>query len=330
MKISRELKIGLFALLVVLGFLLGVNFLKGKNIFRKHRTFYAIYNEVDGLGRGAKITIHGFAVGKVEQVSFENAHSGRLLVQMTIYDKIEIPSNTVARIHSLDLLGTKNIELLLGNAATLAKNGDTLTSKMSSSLQQEVSQQVLPLKVKAENLMTSLDTALSIVQSVFNETTLQNLELSFASIRRTLYNLERTSLGLDTLVTGKRKSIERIILNLESLTQTFRSNETNINRILSNFSSISDTLAKANVGQTLRDVNHAVLQVNEAVEKINSGQGSAALLLNDPKLYNNLETASKQLNQLLEDFKLHPNRYINISVFPLSKKRMQYQEPQAK
>jgi phospholipid/cholesterol/gamma-HCH transport system substrate-binding protein len=327
MKIGREIRIGVFGIVTLTLFIIGVNFIKGKDLFHRHRTFYAVYDATAGIQDAAPVLISGLSVGKVTAMRFVSDHSSKVLLELTIYNPVFIPSNSVARIFSLDLLGTKNVEIVLGDSKTSAESGDTLTGGSQMSLTEEVNQQVAPIKAKAENLLSSLDTMVTVLQSVFNSETRKNINASFISIRSTLNNLESTSYNLDTLVYGQRKRMERIMFNIESITANIRENDKNISNILNNFSLISDTLAKANIAGTLANVNSVLMRVAAITEKIDTGGGTLGLLLNDQKLYENLNKSASQLDLLIEDMKLNPYRYVNFSVFPPSKKRMEYTEP---
>ncbi len=327
MKIRREVKIGVFSVSVILLFVLGLNFIKGREIFRRHRTFYARYEHVAGLVSAASVSVNGLSIGKVSEVRFAGDSSNDIMVEMIIYDDLRIPSNSVARIFTPDILGTKSIEIVLGNSPVVAESGDTLVSEMQASLSEEVSQQVAPLKRKAEDLMGSIDTMITVVRSVFNTNTRENLNASFEHIRQTIFALEHTTYNIDTLVYGQRTRLERIFFNIESISENLRQNNEKITNIIDNFSAISDTVAKANLSKTLADLQTSVTGISMAMEKINNGEGSMGLLLNDKKLYTDLESASSELNKLVSDMKLNPHRYLNFSVFPPGAKRMQYKEP---
>ncbi len=327
MKISREVKLGVFGLLTITLFIIGINYIKGKDLFHRHRTLYAIYDATSDIQDAAAVSVNGLSVGKVTDMRFLNEKSSKILIELTIYNSIFIPSNSVARIFSLDLLGTKNIEIVFGDSKTGAQDGDTLVGGSQMSLTEEVNKQVAPIKEKAENLLSSLDTMVTVLHSVFNSETRKNINASFISIRTTLNSLENTSFNLDTLVYGQRKRLERIMFNIESITENFRKNDENISNILTNFSLLSDTLARANIAGTLSNVNKVLAQVASITVKIDNGQGSLGLLLNDKKLYDHLDKSAAQLNSLIEDMKLNPYRYVNFSVFPPAKKRMEYSEP---
>jgi len=323
-KISREIKIGVFGIVTLTLFIIGVNYIKGKDIFKRNRTFYAVYDATSGIQDAAPVSINGLNVGKVTDMRFVTGNSAKILLEFTISNPISIPSNSVARIYSLDLLGTKNIEIVFGDSKTEAKDGDTLIGGSQISLSDEVNRQVAPIKLKAENLLSSLDTMVTVLHTVFNPETRRNLIASFESIHTTLSNLENTTYNLDTLVYGQRKRLERIMFNVESITENFRKNDDNISNILANFSKISDTLARANLAGTLANVNSVLNRMDAITKKIDNGQGSIGLLINDKKLYDNLDKSAAQLNSLITDMKLNPYRYVNFSVFPPSKKRMGY------
>lgn len=327
MKIKREVRLGLFGIVTVSLFVISVNFLKGKDLLNRSRTFYAVYDATSGIQDAAPVSVNGLNVGKVTDMRFVAPNSNKILLELTVSNSVYIPSNSVARIFSLDLLGTKNVEIVFGDSKTEAMDGDTLIGGVQLSLTEEVNKQVAPIKLKAENLLSSLDTMVTVLQSVFNSETRMNINASFASIRTTLSNLESTSFNMDTLVYGQRKRLERIMFNIESITGNFRENDKNISNILTNFALLSDTLAKANLAGTLANVNNVLSRVDAITTKIDNGQGSLGLLVNDQKLYENLNKSAAQLNALIEDMKLNPYRYVNFSVFAPSKKRMEYAPP---
>jgi phospholipid/cholesterol/gamma-HCH transport system substrate-binding protein len=329
MKLKREYKIGIYAIIVLVTFILGVNFIKGRDIFRKHRKFYAVYTDIGGLVEASTITINGLNVGNVSDIHFTDDTSGNVLVELTLYKSIDVPKNSVARITS-DLLGTKTIQLVLGDSKEIAKSGDTIIAQIQASLQEEVNRQVAPIKRKAEDLILSIDTLIVTVRAVFDKQARENLSLSFQHIRQTIANLEHTTYNLDTLVYGQRNRFERILFNIESITGNIRENGDKIDHVIANFEAISDTLARTNVKKTLDDVDVAILNFSAVMQKVNSGEGSLGMLVNDKKLYSSLENSSKELNFLIGDIKLNPHRYLNFSVFPPGAKRMQYSEPASK
>ena len=327
MKIKREVKIGVIVTVALALLFWGFNFLRGKNVFTQQREFYAVYEQIDGLTEANPVLVNGFKVGQVDKMYFLSPTDGRIVVRIAMYNDIIIPKNTIAKIMSSDLLGSKAIELKLGNSTKVANSGDTLLSSIQGSLQDEVSKQILPFKKKAESLLLSMDSVMAVIQYVFNKETRDNLAKSFENIKYTLDNLKHFSYNIDTLVSAQKNRLAAIIGNVESLTRNLKDNNQKITTILNNFSSISDSLAKANISKTIKKADNALEQFSQITNKINNGTGSLSLLLNNDTLYNNLKSASKELDELLLDVKLHPKRYVHFSLFGKSSKKDPYKAP---
>jgi len=315
MKISREIKVGFVFVIALALFIWGFNFLKGKDFFSEQREFYAVYEKVDGLVTANPVSINGLKVGKVRELYFDGSADANIIVKFVIDDPILIPNNSTAKIFSSDLLGSKGINLILGDAFEYIESGDTLRSDIEGSLKDEVNKQMLPLKLKAENLMSSIDSVVSVIQYVFNKDTRDNLAKSFESIKFTLNNLQSTTSTIDTLVLSQKSRLANIIGNVESITANLKNNREQFNNIISNFSALSDTLAQSNISSTLAKANSALQGITNVLEKVNKGEGSLGMLLHNDTLYLNLESSANELNNLLEDMRLHPGRYVHFSVF---------------
>ena len=314
-KLSREIKIGVTFIVTLAAFYWGVNFLKGVDIFSNSRKIYAIYPRVGGLMRSNPVTINGLNVGKVSDISFTNDTSKYLVVEMSLTHKVPIPKNSIAVIYSSDLLGSKAVEIKLGNSSEVVKAGDTLRSESKASIEDEVSRQVLPLKAKAESLMGSFDTLLNVLNQVLNEKTRDNLIKSFASIHNTIQHLEVTTSTLDTIVTKQKGRLSEIIINIESISRNIKNNNEQITNAINNVSKMTDTLAASHLSKTLTSTQKALQNFEEITEKINKGKGTLGLLINNDSLYYQLEGSSKNLNLLLQDMKAHPKKYVHFSVF---------------
>lgn len=325
-KIKREFKVGVLIVACLVFFYWGFNFLKGRNYLSSNRIFYAKYKQVNGLVDANYVMINGVQVGSVSHISFID-NNGGVLVTFSVENSVKIPLNSLARIYNSDVLGSKAIEIVLGDSIVLAKSGDTLESVISPSITEEVSYQMLPLKKKAESLMASLDSSLSVIQYIFNEKTRENLKLSFESIKNTISNLEHTTYNIDTLMTTQRNRLTQIFANIESITNNFKNNNSKLTNVINNFSNISDTLTKANIVRTINKANGVLANFAEISEKINKGQGSLGLLVNNDSLYIELNKSSKDLNLLLEDLRLNPQRYMQISVFGKNPNKNQYKPP---
>lgn len=319
-KVAREIKIGLVTIVTIIAFVIGFNYLKGSSIFNKQRTFFVVYKSVSGLMNSNAVTTSGLPIGQVNKIYFRNNTASEVIVEITITNDVIIPDNSVARIYSSDLLGTKSIEIIRGNSPAAAQSGDTLTSDTQLSLQEEVSDMVQPIMRKAGDMMSSIDTVLTAVGDVFNLKTRENLIRSVESLRQTIGNIEGATHSLDTLLDSQKTRLSRIINNAESITFNLRQNNEDLTKIISNFALISDTLAQSNLSSTMGNLNSTITDLSLITDKIKNGEGSLGMLVNDEKLYNELEASSTQLNLLLEDIRLNPKRYVHFSVFGRSGK----------
>jgi phospholipid/cholesterol/gamma-HCH transport system substrate-binding protein len=315
MKVSKEVKAGLLVVSAILLFVFGFNFLKGRNIFHPQRNFYAVYDHIDGLSPSNPVIVNGFGVGLISSIKLVPGKDGYILVEFTVNnDDLEIPEDTKARIESQDLLGSRAIVLQLGRSDKLLSAGDTLQSEVQVSLTEEVQRQVAPLKAKAEHLISTVDSVMIIVQSFLSKEVISDLEKSIKGVSRTISSLESTASKLDTMVGEEKGRIQSIVRNVESISANFRDNNERLSTIIKNFHNISDSLASANFASTINNAEKALAETNMIMEKINRGEGSLGLLVNDQKLYNNLERASNDLDKLLEDIRLHPQRYLHFSI----------------
>ena len=304
---NKELKIGLLAVTAIIALVFGVNYLKGINILNDNRNFYAVYENIGGLQVGSPVMVNGYKVGMVSNIDLLFEKNQNLLVSISIDKEFDISTNTVCKIVNQDLMGTKGIALMVGDTDELASIGDTLISGIEGSLQDEVNAQILPLKNKAESLIGSIDSVMMIVTAVLNKDTRESLRNSLQSLDKTFSLMTSTMMKVDSMVMINDNRISKVIQNLESITSNLESSNGEIKTILTNFASISDSLAKSDIAVTLKNVS-------EITTKINNGEGSIGLLLKDDKIYANFEKSTRELAALLEDIKKHPSRYVNFSI----------------
>ncbi len=315
MKISKEFKIGILFILATIILIWGFNFLKNTELFSKEKVLYAVYQNVDGLEPSGPIFINGVKVGQVSRVYFDPRLNGDIIVQLKFTEPFPIPDNSIARIFSVDLMGSKAINIMLGNSVNLAEDSDTLLTAVETSLKDAVNQQILPLKLKAEELLSSIDTMVVAIQGVFNKDIRDDLSASIKSIRHTMSNLENTTQNLDTLVYTQSGRLSSIIYNIDMITQNLKNNSEEINRVLDNLATISDTLARANIAGIARNLDNTVTTLSTVLNKMDRGEGTLGMLINDDKLYHDLEKSALELNRLIEDIRLNPKRYVRLSVF---------------
>lgn len=308
-KISNETKVGILAALAIALFIIGYNFLKGNDIFSSQNEFYAKYDKVDGLAKSKPVLVNGYQIGRVSDLTL--LPNGQILVQFMVNPEYKVPKNTVARLESTDLLGSKAIVFDLGNSPTLAIDGDTLSAKVKQNLMDKVQ----PLQKKAELIVDRLDSVLQAVNNILNPNFQKNVDKSFNSIAQTLQNLEATSKKVDNIVGTEAVRLDAILANVESISGNFKNNNKQITSILNNLDNVTTEVAQANFKQTVDNANKAVADLYAAINKINTGKGSIGLLLNDDALYNNLKNSSSSLDKLLIDVKANPKRYVHFSVF---------------
>jgi len=304
-KLSKEFKSGFIFLLAIVFLVYGLKYLKGLNVFQSNKPYYAIYDDIDGLQIGSSIRLNGFNVGMVNNIVLSN--NNKLLVTLNINSVDSIPINSVCKIVNQDLMGTKGVSLVLGKSDLFAKPGDTLQSGIENSLQDEVNAQILPLKNKAEELIGSVDSLLTVVAAVLNKNTRKNLSNSIKSLDETFSILSQTMIKVDSMVYNNDKRVSKIILNLESITTNLNDSSSGIKPILHNLSLISDSLSNSNIGSLVENINNIS-------NNISSGSGSLTKLMKDDKLYNNLEKSTSELAELIEDIKNNPKRYVNFSI----------------
>lgn len=316
MKVKKEVKVGFLMILSISLLIWGANFLKGTNIFDDSRHLYAIYNQVDGLGTSNPVLINGFKIGQVEKIEFLPDYSGRLIVKFSVTQKnFAIPQDTRAKIVSSDILGSKSINLQLGESTINIEDNDTLQSDIEASLSESVNQQIAPLKAKAEDLIQSVDSAIQIVRTIFNQKARTDLDSSFSSIRNSFEIFEKTMSRVDAIVIEEREHIKDIFTHIESITRNFEQNNERLSSTLENVEAITDSLAGSNLKQTVANASLAMQEVAELMEKVNRGEGTLGGLINNDTLYTNLETAANDLDQLLLDMRLNPERYVHFSIF---------------
>ena len=305
-------------MLSVVLFIWGLNFLKGKNIFTTQKEYVAIYARISSLVEGNPVQVNGFKVGQVSKVYFHPNGLGKVVVRFTVSEEtVRLPFDTEAMIYSSDLLGSKAIELVLGkDTAYFFEAGDTLLSSVELELADQVNQQIAPLKKKTEELISSVDSAVIIVQKILNNEVMEHIGKGFESFQRSFVTFERIAVSMDDLVRENKGKLNDIFSKIQSITVNFNNNNEQLTNVIQNLSSISDSIAKADFATTLNNVNDALNATSEIMMKINNGEGTIGMLLNDDKLYNELSMAAIDLNMLLLDMRLNPGKYM-----PLKRRR---------
>ncbi|WP_313113511.1 MlaD family protein [Aequorivita sediminis] len=310
MKLSKEVKTGILAIGAILLLIFGYSFLKGTNLLEKHREFYVKYDNVEGLAQSAPVTINGLTVGKVQNITFANSKGG-LVVKFTVEKDFDFSKNSIVRIYSSGLIGGKNLGIFPKYDQYVAKSGDTLKGDVEDGMLTAVTKALGPLEKKVNNTLATVDTLLLNVNAIVDENTRNNLQEAIVNLNTTLNSFAGVSEKLNRILGN----------NTGKLDNTF----TNLDRTANNLSQLTDSLSQLETGRLVRDLQDMVNRMDNIVAGIDNGEGSVGKLLNDDKLYENLEGASRQLEQLLQDVKLNPKRYVHISVF--GRKNKEYEQP---
>jgi phospholipid/cholesterol/gamma-HCH transport system substrate-binding protein len=299
MKISKEVKVGFVAMLSIALLVWGYNYLKGTNLLFKTKTVYTVYPSVAGLAKSSPILINGFQIGVVESIYFHPNQSGSVLVELLITENdYIIPNNSFASLISMDFLGSKAIALKIGNSKTELLDGDTLQADIEMSMLDDVSEQILPIKQKAENLMDSLNIAVSGLSKTLNNL---NEVLNVKNKR----NLELALVKLNTTV----ESYNMLAVELNNTIKTV------VKPTLKTYKNLGDSLASLDLKSTMESAQKTFENMTDIMTKINNGEGTMGQLMNNDSLYNHLDSVSVNLDRLLIDFKEHPKRYVHFSVF---------------
>lgn len=304
MKISKEVKVGFVSIVAIAILVWGYNYLKGTNLFNANKTVYTEYPFIGGLAKSSPVIVNGFKIGLVSDVYFKGDQSGNLMVELVITDKeLKIPSNSVANLISLDLLSSKGIGLTLGDSDVELVDGDTIKSHFEKSMLDDVSEQLLPMKQKAEKMMDSLQLTITTFKTtmikfnkILNEQNQRNLKLSLANLRTTLEKFETFADNANATMNTLKPTVKK-------------------------YGDLADTLKQVDIKTTLDKANKTFEEITAVMQKMNNGEGTMGQLMTNDTLYQNLENATRDLDKLLIDMEANPKRYVHFSLFGRKDKR---------
>jgi phospholipid/cholesterol/gamma-HCH transport system substrate-binding protein len=307
MKITNETKIGALASVAIVFLILGFNFLKGKDLFEHRKKIYAVFNNVDGLELSNSVFIKGLEVGNVYAIRATDKGINGILVTISMKKDVDIPKNSIASINT-GLISSSTIVINKGDAGQFIADGDTVATIDKGGILSEVQKNLSPVMTNLNLTLGSLDSLIRVVGSLFDPT----LKNNFSSI---IANLARSSASLQVMLNDRTGSLAHSMVHLDSFTNNLASNNQRITGTLDNLEKTTSKLANAKIDETLQSVQGATNSLKDAINKVNSTNGTIGLLLNDKRLYLNLENTARSLNILLDDLRMHPKRYVNISVF---------------
>ncbi|WP_367769286.1 MlaD family protein [Flavobacterium sp. WC2421] len=313
MKLTREIKTAILVIASILLFIWGYSFLKGRDLFTSYKTLYVEYQSVEGLAKSAPVTLNGLVIGKVNSITI-NENTGNLLVELQIKSDFPISKSSVASIYEPGLIAGKQIAIEPNfKDKTIALSGEKLTGNIKLGLTDKVSDQLVPLQDKLEKIMDNADKLISGVNNVLDKKAQDDLKISLAELSKTMEQFHKASISMNTILDDNKTQIKGVV--------------TNFNKISGDFSKISDSLNKADLGKTVKNLNATLAKVDGIMDGIKSGKGTMGKLVTDDALYSNLAKTSKELELLLQDVRLYPTRYVNVSLF--GKKNKPYKAPVA-
>ncbi len=317
---SKFIRLGILILVSSLILIWGLSYLKGNDIFKRSNDYHVIYDSVDGLSQSNNVLLSGYKVGQVTNIQFLDDNSGRLLVSITIDSSIDIPEGSVAQIISSDIMGTRSIKMLLSNRNEYYIENDTIPGDIEADLKDQVSMQVLPLKNKAEELLSTLDSAITGLAFIFDDDAQRNFSESFENINRTVSNIERTTADLQEIISLEKENMKSIVGNIENISSSFSKNTPALENTIQNLSALSDSLAQLQITPLMNNATAASDQLNTVLTQLKSTDNTLGSLLNDDELYSSLNQLSENLTLLMNDIRINPERYLNLSAIDLGRK----------
>ena len=310
MKLSREIKTAILVISSILLFIWGYSFLKGKDLFTSDKNVFVVYDNILGLAPSAPVTLNGFRIGKVNNIKINP--DGKLLVELQIQNEFPISKSSVAEIYDSGLVGGKEIAIIPNlEDKSVIEDGDFLKPSRKLGLTENIAVKLEPLEKKIQLLLDNANVMLTNINQVLDASTQANIKNSLAELNKTLTEFSQISKSANQMIAENRSKLNSTL--------------TNFDKTSANFATISDSLAKANLGQTVKNLEKTLSSVDKIMADMQAGKGTMGKLMKDDKMYTNFTNASKELELLLEDLRLHPTRYINVSLF--GKKEKPYVSP---
>ena len=298
MKFSYEIKTALLVMSGIFLFIVMINYLKSNDIFVSDRSFFAIYEDVEGVSTGTPVTISGFNVGSVQDISFYG-DDAKLLLKFRVENDFEFSSNSIAQIYETGLIGGKALAIIPVNGKNLAISGDTLQSDIAPGLTELVNDKLSPLQEKIESMVVSADSLLIAVNSVFDIETKQNLTTSIENFSATIQSAKKSVDVLEEVLGNNENRLNSIIVNAD--------------QSLKNFSNLSENFDELDL--VIENLSKSSSNINSITSEIKSGNGLVNKVVYDEMFVESLDQISSNINLLLEDLRMNPKRYVHFSLF---------------
>jgi phospholipid/cholesterol/gamma-HCH transport system substrate-binding protein len=310
-KISREVKTAILVIVSTILIVFLFNYLKGQNLLDSSRKVFVVYDNVEGLASSSPVTLNGHTIGRVQEIGFTTDGTAKIKVLLSIEDDIQFSKNSIAELYDTGLIGGKGIAIIPAfDDDENAVSGDVLVGTSKSGIMAMVEETLAPLQDKIGVLLVSADSLFTNINDVFDEPTKNSLKRGISELEGTISSFKNTSIALNQLIVNNKEKLDNTLTNFEDAS--------------ANISNITDSIASTNLTKTISDLQTTIGNFNNLLSSIENGEGSIGKLLKDEGLYNNLEGATKQMEELLQDMKLNPKRYVHFSLF--GKKAKVYDE----
>ncbi len=308
MKISNETKVGALTSIAIVFLILGFNFLKGKSLFKHGNFIYAKFADAKGLQSSNQVMINGYQVGSVYEISSDKSLQG-VLITIKLNDNYQIPVNSLASIKE-SLTSSPTINIALGDKRnTLLQSGDTILTASDAGMFGDIQAKIGPLSDRISAAASSLDSLLKNFNRTLDDGTRANLQAAMANIHKISSSMVLSAGSLQTML-AEQGSLAQSLDNMKTFTTNLNTNNDKINASIGNLQKTTDNLAEADIKGTIANLKSSIDKLNTAIE---SKDGSLGLLLNDKQFYNNLVSTSRSANTLLDDLRVNPKRYVNLS-----------------
>jgi phospholipid/cholesterol/gamma-HCH transport system substrate-binding protein len=318
MTISKELKTGIIAIFAITLLVLGVNFLKGNSFFGGDDVYYAYFSNSGGVVGSSSVIVNGVEVGKVLKVELtqDKDSAKRVLISFNIQDdNLRIPRSSAVEVGALDFF-TKG--MIIQPGSDLSKGfyspGDKIQGIVSVDIISQVKSYVEPINQKLQKMMNSVDGVIGSISAFWDTTATSSLEGSMQEVKIAIKRFGNVALEVEGLVQSEKVQLHNILRNVDDITTNLKLSNEKITAIVGNTKKITDDLVTADFKSVIGDAQKTIKTMNDLMKNASEGKGTLGMLLNDQKLYDELVNTNKELQNLVNDLQLHPERYIHFSV----------------
>lgn len=310
MKFTKEIKAGLIALLAIIGFVILFQFMKGKSLFTTDNIFYAKFDNVEGLSASNPVSINGLKVGQVDKIMPQTEADGKIhfVVKVTVDDDFEFSKRSTLEIFEPGLMSGKQMRINLAYGNPMAKDGDTLKGAFTLSLMNNISSQVGPVKDQLQVVLRRVDSLTTNANEILNDQNKAEIKALLINLNKTVASFEGTSRQTNALLANSDPKIQKVLDNANLATISAKS-------AIDKYGKVAEQVDVKSLNNTIEKLSVTSDKLNSVISGVQNGEGSLGKLTKDEQLYNNLNTASDNLNKLIQDLKTNPKRYLNFSVF---------------